>query len=60
MLEPNVPPTDMRLTLTLLSGMSKICPSTMRALWIDWRVAHTVIPPSGSGRQTTDLGSICA
>ncbi len=58
--EPNVPPTGMRITSTLLSGISKRAPSTMRTLWIDCVVAHTVMPPFASGRHTTAFGSICA
>ena len=59
MLDPNVPPTGTLTTLTLLNGMPKSCPRTMRTLWIDWAVGQTVIPPSPSGRQTTDFVSIC-
>jgi len=58
--EPNVPPTGTRMTSTLLSGMPKMAPRTIRTLWIDCVVAHTVMPPSASGRHTTALGSICA
>ena len=60
MLEPNVPPTGMRRTSILLSGMLKIWPRRMRTLWIDWVVAQTVSPPSGSGWHTAVLGSSCA
>ena len=57
--EPKVPPTGIRRTSILLRGMSKIWPSRMRTLWMDCVVAQTVRPPSGSGRQTAVLGSIC-
>ena len=58
--EPKVPPTGMRITSTLLSGMPKIAPRTMRTLWMDCVVAQTVMPPFASGRHTTALGSIWA
>ena len=57
--EPKVPPTAIRRTSILLSGILKTCPRMMRTLWMDCVVHHSVNPPSGSGLQTAPFGSIC-
>ena len=60
MLEPNAPPMLLRCTRTLLSGRSKMRPSSWRVLWIDCSVAQSSMPPSASGRHIAALGSIWA